>query len=160
MQKEIEMNIRHIALTLVCVATQVAFAATPGAAPELRNVTVAAPAIRTDIRAACPAIDAQLQQSLSSAWGRVHQAQTIPVQFHVEGNRVTETRTSITAIDYRPYIRKAMAKLDCAVASGEAQDFKFLLVMVDPDDRSATSTASAFAPDVAHVTSSSNGGNH
>jgi hypothetical protein len=132
------MNIRHIVLPIVCATSQLAFAATPDDSSELRPVTVAAPAVRTDIRTACPAIDAQLQQSFSSAWGRVHIAETIPVQFRVEGNRVTETLTPVTAIDYRPYLRTAMSRLDCAVASGEAQDFRFLLVMVDPDDRSAS----------------------
>ena len=132
------MNIRTTILCFTCAASGVAFGATSDNTVELPPVIVAAPAVRTDIRAACPEIDAQLQQSFSSAWGRVHKAQSIPVQFRVEGHRVTQTLSSMAAIAYRPYLRTAMSKLDCAGASGEAQDFKFLLVLVDPDDRSSS----------------------
>jgi hypothetical protein len=150
---EIQMNIRSFVLPLVCAACRLAYGATPYGASELRLVTVGVPAvgtdvrtdIRTDIRTACPEIDAQLQQSFSSAWGHVHRAQTIPVQFRVEGHRVTQTRTSIAFADYRPYLRAAMATLDCTVASGQAQDFKFLLVMLDPDDRSPSAARRANA---------------
>jgi hypothetical protein len=136
------MNIRNIVLPLLCAASGLAFSATPDGTSELRSVTVAAPALRTDIRNACPAIDAQLQKLFSSAWGHVHQAATIPVRFRIEGSRVADVRPSMASMDYRPYVRTAVSKLDCAVASGEAQDFKFLLVITEPDDRRP---AAAFA---------------
>lgn len=79
------MNIHHFVLPLVfppaCATSQFAFGATPGVTSELDQVTVAAPAIRADVRNACPGIDAQLQQSRSSAWVRVHRAEIIPIQF-------------------------------------------------------------------------------
>lgn len=139
------MNACQISLFALIVATPVAFGASPqaassddAAASQLHSVTVTATApthpVRFDVRAVCPDIDKELQNSLSSAWGRVQEAASTRVQFRLEGKRVTEVRsTGAAAWNYRPYIRSAVAKLDCEVASDAGQEFTFLLVIHGPD---------------------------
>ena len=97
------------------------------------------PVVRFDLRTACPGIDTELQKTVSSAWGWVQMTGTYPVQFRVEGNRVSMVQSSAASTAYRPYLRAALAKMDCAVAAAEAQEFKFLLVIRDPEDSSMSS---------------------
>jgi hypothetical protein len=127
-------------LALVAVAP-LAFGASPvpgssDSASELRPVTVSASkpaqAVRFDVNAACPGIGAQLQKSLTSAWGHVQETGSMRVQFHVQDNRITEVQTVAAPWDYRSYVRRAVAKLDCAVTPGQEQDFAFLLVISAP----------------------------
>jgi hypothetical protein len=145
MPLEIHVNIRTLLVLALCAATHSAFGAPPefsDSPTKLRPVTVeapkTAPAVRFDIRSACPGIDAELQKTLVSAWGSVQKTGTFPVQLRVEGDRVTLVRSSVASMAYRPYLRAAFAKLDCITTSGEAQDFRFLLAIQDPEDHATT----------------------
>jgi hypothetical protein len=93
--------------------------------------------LRFDVRGACSDIDTALQKSLSFAWGRVQQSGATRVQFRLDRNGVTNVRSSGGPWDYRPYIRRAVNRLDCRVASGEAQEFAFLLVIRDSEEGSS-----------------------
>lgn len=108
--------------------------AAPSLAPELVPVTVEAPVVRRDVRTACPAIDGALQKMLGPAWGRLGQTGSTQVRFSVENQRVTRITSSGSLSDYLSYIRKAVSKLDCQTASSGPQEFRFLLVIRDPDD--------------------------
>jgi len=65
------------------------------------------------------------------------------VQFRPQGHRVTQVRSAGALWQYRQVVRTAVAKLDGALASGDGQDFAFLLVILDPQehaDRECIST--------------------
>jgi hypothetical protein len=135
------MRHEHLLFALL-VAMPTAFAATPpqasaAAASELSPVTVsgarATPPLRLDVRAGCPDIDAALQKSLASAWGRVQESATIRVQFRLDGGRVTDVRSTGSNRDYRPYVRRAVQQLDCGPSAAGAQEFAFMLDIVGPD---------------------------
>ncbi len=137
------MNACRNSFFALFVVTPMALSASPsvaadGVAPQLQPVTVTAPApaqpVRIDVRSVCPDIDKELQNSLSSAWGRVQQAGSMQVQFRLEGKRVSEVRSSGAPWDYRQYIRRAVTTLDCAAESGAGQEFAFLLVIHGPKD--------------------------
>jgi hypothetical protein len=135
------MKHEHLFFALL-VATPLSFAASPpeaspGAASELNPVTVsgfiASPQLRLDVRAACPGIDAALQESLSSAWGRVQESATMRVQFWLDDGRVTEVRSTGSNWDYRPFVRRAVRQLDCGPSGAGKQEFAFVLDIVSPD---------------------------
>lgn len=75
------MNTCQISVLAVFVAAPLAFGAPPpavgpeGLSSQLPLVTLtaaqSAPPVRVDVRSLCPDIDMELQNSLSSAWGRV-----------------------------------------------------------------------------------------
>jgi len=132
------MRHEHLLFALL-VAAPMAFAATPpqdspAAAAELSPVTVsdARPTLplRLDVRAACPAIDAALQTSLSSAWGRVQEPATMRVHFRLDGGRVTEVWSTGSNWNYRPYVRRAVRQVDCGPSGAGMQEFAFMLEIV------------------------------
>jgi hypothetical protein len=138
------MNVCQVSFLALFIVTPMAFGGTPqsassdAVASQLHSVTVTAdtPAqpVRVDVRTVCPDIDKELQNSLSSAWGRVHETGSMQVRFHLEGKRVSEVRsTGAAAWSYRPYIRSSVAKLDCSVATETGREFTFLLVIRGPE---------------------------
>jgi hypothetical protein len=139
------MNHLHLFFGLF-VATPLVFGApastTSTESPaRLQPVTVSATknaeTLRFDVRTACPDIDVALQKSLSSAWGRVREPGSMRVQFRLEGTRITDVRSSGASWDYRPYVRRAVTKLDCGVGSTDAQEFAFLLVIRNSEESSS-----------------------
>jgi hypothetical protein len=140
------MNHRHVSSFVLVLATPLAFAALAQAAtadpqPSSQSVSViarpAAQAVRLDVRVACPGIDKVLQESLSPAWGRLQENGSMRVRFRMEGDRLTEVSSAGPLSDYRPYLRQAVSRLGCGVASGDVQDFAFELVIHGPDEESA-----------------------
>ena len=139
------MNSRHIPLCALLLASPLTFGAPlpPAAADgpsELPTVSVSvnqpATAIRHDVRATCPEIDAALQQSLAPAWGRVQAAGTMRVKFRIEGDRITDVASSGLSWDYRSQVRRAVTALKCTVPAGAEQTFEFLLSIRAPQDSS------------------------
>jgi hypothetical protein len=97
------------------------------------------------VRAECPTIDAALQKSLASAWGRVQEPATLRVQFRLVEGRVTDVQSTGSNRDYRPFVRRAVEQLDCASSGAGVQAFAFILDIVSPDPAASQERAAVLS---------------
>lgn len=133
------------ALSFLAPALILALAAPAAAAPADRVVVTAqkssAEAPRRDVDRVCPAIAAQLPETLASAWQHVGQEGTVRVQFTLEGRSVSSVQALSGPRRYARWVRSAMQDVDCRADLAQAQTFQFDLRFIHPMDAGAQGQA-------------------
>ena len=126
--KEIHMNrSSHRAGSLTLAALAATLAA---------NLALAAPT-SPDLRAACPGVDAALQDALSRSWARHQLNGTVRIDMQVQGQRVVDASARSGPVAYRGAVQRAVRGLKCAGGSDELRTISFDVQFTDALDASA-----------------------
>lgn len=129
------ITLRTLSSTLITtlpLAVAAVFSSTSASAQTLATPTTQA--LRTDVRAACPGIDAALQDSLAHTWLLTQQPSMVRVLMQVEGRRVVGVSTVGGNFRYSNPIKRAVAQLACDAGGGGRQQFSFEVRFAHEDD--------------------------
>ena len=111
---------RHVlSLTLTAITTALA-----------ANLALATPA-PNDLRAACPGIDAALQDSLSQTWSRHKLNGTVRIDMQLQGQRVVDVSASSGPMAYRRAVQRAVRDLKCSGSGDERNSISFQVQFTD-----------------------------
>lgn len=127
------ITLRTLSSTLITtlpLAMAAVFSSLSASAQTLATPT----APRTDVRTACPGIDAALQDSLARTWLLTQQPSMVRVLMQVEGRRVVGVSTAGGNVQYSNPIKRAVAQLVCDAGGGGRQQFSFEVRFAHEDD--------------------------
>ena len=131
------MNVITSRTRTLCLPLSLALAAvlnSTGASAQSLT-TSAANAPRTDVRAACPGIDAALQESLARTWSLTQQPSSVRVLMQLEGRRVVVVSTAGGIAQYRNPVKRAVTQLACDAGEQGRQQFAFEVRFANEEDR-------------------------
>ena len=100
------------------------------AATLATNLALAAPA-PNDLRAACPGVDAALQDALAPAWSRHGLNATVRVDMQLQGQRVVDVSASSGPMAYRRAVQRAVRDLKCSGSGDERNSISFQVQFTD-----------------------------
>ncbi len=133
-------------LTLLALALGCSATLAQQAEDQLDRVSVQGSSLlhqaRTDVRKACPNIDASLGERMAAHIGRIGQEGEMLVVFQVQGDQVSQVQSRGGPSEYRRPLRRAMHGLSCSSDPQASQKYAFI-VAFKLDDGSGSGTQSA-----------------
>ena len=114
------------------------------AAADLQRVEVSGRTLplvtRFDVHSVCPDVATSLQDSLAAIAYREDVRSQVRVDFRLTGNRIEAVDSHRGTLAYRQAARRAVRQLACADASGQPQQFSFLISFNRPGDETNRSS--------------------
>jgi len=122
-----------------------------GGTQDLKRVEVSgmknrSDVVRTDVRAVCHNIAAELQDELAGTWGRIEEPGLVRVQFRLQGDNVHGVSATSGPSIYRSAVKRAVRQLDCGNNSVDDQLFAFMIEFKAPDAQSGNHTVAMLTP--------------
>jgi len=112
-------------------------AAGPALADELERVEVRGrvveAAARSDVHAACEAIDDQLQSALARTWVDEARYGEVKVQLVLSNGHVDAVDAKGVSNAVSRSVKKAVHRLDCAPSTAGTQVYRFSVDFIDPE---------------------------
>lgn len=139
------MNASSLRPLLATLALAAGAAGTDAAqtAPQQVEVRGDAP-LRTDVRALCPGIDAELGDALAAVARQEARPAVVDVRFDLNQGTVADVRTGAGPAPYTRALRRAVRALQCdAGASAAPMTVALRVRFVDPFERLAAGQAAA-----------------
>lgn len=128
---------------LAAVAACSAGLATAQTAPQQVEVR-GAPPLRTDVRALCPGIDAELGDALAAVARQEARPAVVDVRFDLQQGSVGDVRTGAGPAPYTRALRRAVRSLQCdAGAAAGPMTVALRVQFVDPYERRTAGQAVA-----------------
>ena len=131
------MSNRSALFTLISTALLAGAAvAAPQGSKELQRVEVsgtAEPAVRTDVRAACPDVVSEMQQRLALISYRDGRESELTVDFKLNGSVIEDVSVQGGLREYRAETRRAVWGLDCRSQQASSQTYRFVVAFVSEE---------------------------
>lgn len=131
------MSNRSALFTLISTALLASAAvAAPQGSKELQRVEVsgtAEPAVRTDVRAACPDVVTEMQKRLANVSYRVGREAELTVDLKLNGNAIENVSVQGGPREYRSDTRSAVWQLQCSTPQASSQLYRFVVAFVSED---------------------------
>jgi hypothetical protein len=126
-----------VAASLLAAAT--AFAQTAA----VQSVEVRGSTVRTDVRALCPEVDAELHDALVRTVQQVATAAMMDVRFELSGNRIDNVTTGDGPLAYQRALKRAVRGLQCDSKEATAQTVALRVRFIDPFARGSANAMAA-----------------
>ena len=144
-QRTFKHNVLFASAACVMALTLTAgpvFADTPLDRVEVSGRVVEAPA-RSDVRASCTRVDAQLQKQLLPTWFRGREPGQVDVRFVVADGHVEAAKARGMSPRVVHDVQRAVRRLDCASAPAGTGIYRLRVVFADPATQPGDAVASA-----------------